>query len=87
MSCVLCNIMNGDKKTSMVFEDKLIQVVNCPKCGEPLVVLKEHRANISDIDDILIDRIEWVRDFMYPKRTIKYEQELSDEHWHCHILR
>lgn len=78
--CTLCNVLQEDKKWE---EDGFFGLICC-KCNVPMIVLREHRAELSGEEQETFKRL-WAR--YYPDlmpRGIGMPSEPG--HWHEHAV-
>jgi len=83
-SCDLCKLIQGKIITENYYEDERVIIVNCKSCEIPMLVLKDHRMELSSEEE---------RDFEYIiKRQlpdlwyIRKKQRKIHDHLHWHII-
>ena len=75
-SCKLCKVKR--KK----WEEKNFFGIDCNKHFVPMIVLKDHRTDITMAEKKELKEILKIR---YPKLFPNYNLNCSDEHWHLHL--
>ena len=88
--CELCKLVKDRiVVTVKYYEDANFVMVDCKTCHVPMLVSKQHKADIDSVDAAMahhlfykhakrVDMSKWYVD--YKIRTIK-------DHWHCHLRR
>jgi hypothetical protein len=76
--CKMCKIKRP------LWESKSFLGVKCNKHFVPLIILKEHRIELTEDEKI---ELENVREEKYPKLFLDVTISDSDEHWHIHLLK
>ena len=88
--CELCKLVKERNIiTTKYYEDAQFIMVDCKTCHTPMLVFKEHVANIDEASRAIayhlfykhakrMDMSQWYVD--YKMRAIKI-------HWHCHLRR
>jgi len=74
--CKLCKVKSKAIQTDTFF------IVNCKKHFVPIVILNEHK---KDISQELKKQIEKEVKEIYPHCSFNYKLNDSDEHWHVHL--
>ena len=99
--CLFCKIIDGSIPSSTVYEDDKVKVfldINPNNDGHLLVIPKEHKANLYDMDDdTLIYMLNIIREKLKPILSDKlnidgltisqnndYGQEVK--HFHIHVI-
>ena len=87
--CKLCDLVQKrDIKTRLYWENDRLMMVDCETCGVPMIVLKDHKADFPEADQMVhlfyahadkgADMRNWEVDFNM--------RQIVD-HWHCHLRR
>ena len=82
-----CELCEAKRITPWSYEDEVCFVAECESCGVPMVVLREHRVEVSEAElDHMIGRLEQAgRDFFGERRFFvdKVRRQIPD-HFHAH---
>jgi len=79
--CELCELVKGDVKTRLYFEDDLLVCVDCLSCGVPMAVFKQHREpNETELALILFK----VKD-VFRNKEIDFGRRKIMDHFHIHL--
>lgn len=81
MNCLLCK---AEHLTKWYYEDKMIYICDCKTCHIPMVVLRRHGVNVTDIE-IAYMRGK-VREVFGDCVTFRKEQRQIKDHLHWHII-
>jgi len=85
--CELCDLVAGNRPTKVWYEDKDIVIVDCLTCGVPMVVWKEHKAELTQ-GELSLVMLRIVQRFPRKKGynyTVRLKMRKITDHWHCHL--
>lgn len=99
MDCIFCKIIKGEIPSYTIYEDDIVKVfldIQPSTNGDLLIIPKEHKVTIMDIDKPLMGHIHQVIQQLYPLLQKKlnckgltivqnndYGQEIK--HYHVHL--
>ena len=82
-----CELCEAKRITPWLHEDDLCFVAECESCGVPMVVLREHRVEVSEEElGHMVERLEQAgRDFFGERRFFvdQVRRQIPD-HFHAH---
>jgi len=79
-----CPLCKAEKITEWFYDSSLFWIANCATCQVPMVVLKEHRA---DVERWIIDEMIQVSKSIFDidKFDIDFEMRQIKGHFHFHL--
>ena len=83
--CELCDLV---VKTKLWYSDDYMTVIDCLSCKQPLIVWREHKADLSIGEELHVLKV-LVKLFHHPSiyhLTVHLDRVMKSnmEHWHIH---
>lgn len=82
-----CELCEARRMTPWMYEDEFCFVAECESCGVPMVVLREHRVEVEEVElERMLERLaEAAREFYGERRFfIDKERRQIPDHFHAH---
>jgi hypothetical protein len=84
--CLLCDIVNNEKKMYHYYDGKGFIICECDKCNEPMAILKKHAVEYDGI--VLRDMINNISRIAMKKWQDKWYIDMylteCGDHFHLH---
>ncbi len=82
-----CELCEARRLTPWMHEDALCFVAECESCGVPMVVLREHRVEVSEVELVhMLEHLEEAGRAFFGERRFfvdKVRRQIPD-HFHAH---
>ena len=88
--CELCRLTQERKIiTKKYYEDARFMMVDCKTCHTPMLVAKQHTAEVEESDGVMAYHLFYKHAGRVDisKWYVDYEMRTIPDHWHAHLRR